>query len=220
MTVIAINGSPRKNFNTATLLQHALDGAASTGAKTELIHLYDLTYTGCTSCFACKLRDGKSYGRCAITDDLTTILEEIPYVEAIILGSPVYFGIVSGMMRCFQERLLFPYLVYANPPQSLFPRKIPSACIYTMNIAEHQVQDLGYGSHFAANEAIMTRMFGQCESLFAYETRQFEDYSKVVFTYLDPAERITLADKQFPIDCKRAYDLGVRLMTQAGSQKE
>jgi Multimeric flavodoxin WrbA len=54
MKIIAFNGSPRKKWNTATLLQKALDGAASKGAETELIHLYDLNYKGCISCFACK----------------------------------------------------------------------------------------------------------------------------------------------------------------------
>ena len=42
------------------LLGHALEGAASKGAKTELVHLYDLDYKGCTSCFSCKLVGGKS----------------------------------------------------------------------------------------------------------------------------------------------------------------
>ena len=56
MKVIAINASPRRKWNTATLLQSALEGAASQGAETELVHLYDLDFKGCTSCFACKLR--------------------------------------------------------------------------------------------------------------------------------------------------------------------
>lgn len=54
MKVLAINGSPRKTWNTATVLTKALEGAASQGAQTELIHLYDLNYKGCISCFACK----------------------------------------------------------------------------------------------------------------------------------------------------------------------
>jgi len=91
MKVLAINGSPRKKWNTATLLQNALDGAASQGAKTELVHLYDLNYTGCTSCFACKLKDGKSYGKCAVRDGLTPLLEKIPDAGALILGSHIYF---------------------------------------------------------------------------------------------------------------------------------
>jgi multimeric flavodoxin WrbA len=55
MRVIEINRSLRKKWNTATFLEKALEGAA-----TEIIHLYDLNFKGCASCFACKLKDGKS----------------------------------------------------------------------------------------------------------------------------------------------------------------
>jgi multimeric flavodoxin WrbA len=44
MKILAINGSPRKTWNTVTLLQNALDGAASGGAETELVHL-SMTWT-------------------------------------------------------------------------------------------------------------------------------------------------------------------------------
>ena len=52
MKAIGVNGSPRKKWNTATLLKKALEGAASEGAKTALVHLYDLDYKGRISCFA------------------------------------------------------------------------------------------------------------------------------------------------------------------------
>lgn len=74
VNVIAINGSPRKKWNTAMLLEHPLNGAESKGAKTELVHLYDLDFKGCTRCFACKLKGGKSYGKCVMNDGLTPIL--------------------------------------------------------------------------------------------------------------------------------------------------
>lgn len=54
MKVMAFNGSPRKKWNTATLLEEALKGAVSQGAETELIHLYELKFKGCISCFECK----------------------------------------------------------------------------------------------------------------------------------------------------------------------
>ncbi len=211
MHVIAINGSPRKTWNTAKLLQNALDGAASKGAITELIHLYDLNYKGCTSCFACKVKEGKSYGKCAVKDTLTPIIERITKADALILGSPIYFGTVTGEMRSFMERLLFPFLTYTNPPTSLFPRKIPTAFVYTMNIAEKNVPDFGYGVHFNTNENVMERMFGSCVSFFSYETRQFEDYSKMVFSYFDPEERMERNRTVFPEDCKKAFELGIRL---------
>jgi multimeric flavodoxin WrbA len=53
MEVMAFNGSPRKTWNTATLLGKVLEGAESQGAKTKLVHLYDLDYKGCKSCIGC-----------------------------------------------------------------------------------------------------------------------------------------------------------------------
>ncbi|MDR2137612.1 MAG: flavodoxin family protein, partial [Synergistaceae bacterium] len=74
--VIAVNGSPRKTWNTATLLRHATEGAASKGAETKLVHLYDIDFKGCVSCFACKRKEGKSRG-CALNDGLKPLLDEI-----------------------------------------------------------------------------------------------------------------------------------------------
>ncbi len=84
MKIAAFNGSPRKNWNTATLLNKALEGAASQGAETELIHLYDLKYKGCISCFACKTKDGSSYGKCPVQDDLAPVFKKIEEADAII----------------------------------------------------------------------------------------------------------------------------------------
>ena len=211
MKALAINGSPRKQWNTATLLEKALEGAASLGAATELVHLYDLDFKGCTSCFACKLKGGKSYGTCAMNDGLTPVLETVAEAGALLLGSPIYFGTVTGEMRSFMERLLFPYLTYTKPPGSLFGRKIPTAFIYTMNLPEHLMQEYNYPVHFALNENVLSRTFGQAESLCCFETLQFEDYDKVVFSYFDPEERRERHRTVFPQDCRKAFELGRRL---------
>jgi multimeric flavodoxin WrbA len=211
MKVLAVNGSPRKKWNTAMLLENALEGAASLGAETELVHLYDYAYTGCTSCFACKLKEGKSYGKCAVQDGLTPVLEKIPEVDALILGSPIYFGTVSGMMRSFTERLFFPYRTYTKPPRSLFGKKIPTAFIYTMNVSEKQMKEYNYTVHTDQNESLLNHTFGHAESLFSFETLQFPDYSKVVFSYFSPEKRKERRKTVFPEDCEKAFDLGVRL---------
>lgn len=124
MKVIAVNGSPRKTWNTATLLEHALAGATGSGAETELVHLYDLEFKGCISCFACKKIGGKNYGRCAVNDDLTPILKKISEADALILGTPVYFGAETGEMRSFLERLMFPFLTYTPDYAPIFPGKL------------------------------------------------------------------------------------------------
>lgn len=101
MKVIAINGSPRKNWNTAIMLQSALEGAKADGAETELINLYDYEYKGCVSCLACKRKGSKANGLCAYKDALNTILEKCKEADALVLGAPIYFGDVTGMMRSF-----------------------------------------------------------------------------------------------------------------------
>ena len=216
MNVYAINGSPRKNWNTAMLLEHALSGAAAQGAETELIHLYDLNFKGCTSCFGCKLKGGKSYGKCAMRDDLTPVLEKLAVADAFILGSPIYFGSVTGEMRSFMERLLFQYLAYTKPPSTLFVRKVTTAFIYTMNISAEMMNEYQYPIHFGSNENYLTRIFGQCETLCCNETLQFEDYDKVVFNYFDPEERKQRRIDVFPEDCRKASELGSKLVIEAG----
>ena len=112
MTMLAINGSPRKKWNTAKILQSVLDGAAKAGAETKLVHLYDYDYKGCISCFECKRIGGKNYGRCAVKDALAPVLERAATADALILGTPIYFGAETGEMRSFFERLCFPFLTY------------------------------------------------------------------------------------------------------------
>jgi multimeric flavodoxin WrbA len=211
MKVMAFNGSPRKKWNTATLLEKALEGSTSQGAKTELIHLYDLNYKGCISCFACKTKGGKSYGKCAVKDYLKPIFRKIEKADAIILGSPIYFGCASGEMRSFMERLLFPYLTYTDPPQSLFPKKIKTGFIYTMNVPEDLMKKWGYPQLFANHERILKMIFGSSEYMCSFDTYQFKDYSKVVATRFDPVMKAQRRKEIFPIDCDKAFDMGARL---------
>ncbi len=210
MKLIAFNGSPRKKCNTATLLKSALEGAESKGAETELINLYSLDYTGCRSCFACKKRDGKSYGKCKPKDDLKNIFEEIENSDAIILGSPIYYGTVTGQMKSFMERLFFQYMTYTAPPQSLFPKTIKTGFIYTMNIPEEYLKESGYEAHINTNQRVSELVFGHSESLFSFDTYQFKDYSKVVADRFDEGHKAEVRKEVFPMDCENAFEMGVK----------
>lgn len=214
MKVIAINGSPRKNKNTATLLTNALNGASSCGAETEFIHLYDKNYKGCISCFACKLKNGKNYGRCALKDDLTPILEKVSNADAIIFGSPIYLHSVTGTMRSFLERLIFQYLVYDKSHSSLFQRKIPAGFIYTMNVTNEQFK-AGYEDDLKSLQTYIEKTFGSFESLAVNDTYQFNDYSKYVAPLFDEKKKRKVREEQFPKDCQSAFNMGVRFVKQA-----
>ena len=210
MYVLAINGSPRKNWNTATLLNNALEGAAAQGAQTELIHLYDLNFKGCISCFACKRKDGKSYGKCAYQDDLSSVLEKIEKADALILGSPIYFGNVAGEVRSFMERTLFQYLVYDKDYSSLAAKKKKVSFIYTMNVTEERAAEWGYPKTLGTMEKYFARIFGATESLYVYDTYQFPDYANYVSTAWDETAKAKQRDEVFPEDCKKAFALGKR----------
>ena len=215
MKVMAFNGSPRKKWNTATLLNKTLEGAASLGAETELINLYDLNYKGCMSCFACKTKGSKSYGRCAVNDDLAAVFKKIEEADAIVLGSPIYFGSLSGEMVAFKERLLFQYLTYTDPVNTLFPRKISTGLVYTMNLTEMQAEERGYIQYFGENRMALALIFGSSESLFSFDTYQFNDYSKVVATKFDADAKAQRHKDIFPDDCAKAFEMGVRLVKPA-----
>jgi multimeric flavodoxin WrbA len=211
MKIIGINGSPRKNCNTATLLGKALEGAQSQGAETQLIHLYDLEYKGCKSCFACKLKSGKSYGNCAARDDLTPVLGKIAEADAIILASPIYLGTATGEMRSFMERLIFPYLVYDREGSTLFPRRIPVGFIYTMGVVEELLEEIGYHQYFNTTKKLTERIIGESESLYVTDTYQFDDYDKYVSSRFNPEEKLKRHREVFPMDCEKAFQMGVRL---------
>ena len=212
MKAIAINGSPRKEWNTGTLLNKALEGARTKGAETEIIHLYDYEYKGCISCFSCKTKGGKSYGNCVLKDGMTQVYEKIKDIDVLFLGSPIYFGDVTGELRSFIERLLFPYLMYTMPPQTLYPKKISIGLIYTMNCPEEFSTKVGYDRLFKSNEEIMGMVLGKAESLMSYDTYQFEDYSMVVAEGIDESKKKKRREEIFPVDCENAFNLGVKLV--------
>lgn len=210
--VIAFNGSPRKTWNTAILLQKALEGAAEAGAQTELVHLYDLAYKGCTSCFACKRLGGKSFGRCAMRDGLTPYLEKIEAADALLLGSPIYFGSLTGEMRSLLERLLFQYLTYNDAQPTSLKKRIPTGLIYTMNVPEEFVRTVGYDKNLSFTENSLRRVIGPVEVLYVTDTYQFDDYAKYSSAKFDGAAKAQRRREVFPQDCQKAYELGKRLI--------
>ena len=144
-------------------------------------------------------------------DDLTPLLEKIATADALVIGSPVYFGSVTGETRSFMERLLFPYLTYTVPYGTLFPKKLATAFIYTMNVPEERSREFGYEYFIKANERYGQMLLGSSESLCAFDTCQVDDYSKVVIESFDPLHKAQRRAEALPLDCQRAFDLGKRL---------
>ena len=216
MKFFAINGSPRSNCNTAQLLDKALEGVESiySDAEVERINLYDFPFHGCRSCFACKKKNGKHYGRCVQKDDLKPILDKIVEADGVILGSPIYFSDVTGNMRCFLERFMFPFIAYSKT-ETVEHKKMPIAYIYTMNASEELSHQIGYHDLHDHFEMGLSMVFTKPEHLYVYETYQFKDYSKYVSDAFDESERRQIRKTQFPKDLESAFEIGKKIAIQA-----
>ena len=210
--LIAINGSPRKNWNTAELLKHAMQGAQDAGAEAELVNLYSLNFKGCTSCFACKLKS-RPHGSCAMKDDLSPVLERVKEADASIFGTPIYFMNLSASMIAFIERLFFSNYIYSDEIPTVFPKKLPSAFIYTMNMTEKHFEQFGMKERLGMYELFTRRILGVAPKILrAYNTVQFKDYSRYESSIFDPDEKFAYREKHFPEDCAAAYEIGRALV--------
>jgi len=217
--VILINGSPRKNWNTHKMLMEAERGAKEAGAAAEIIHLFDLKYKDCISCFACKLKGNKTEGVCAVKDDLKPVLERIAEADGIIIGSPVYYGNLTGQALSFINRLLFPTMHYDRDPQTGKLKKVlekdkKSGLIATMNASEECVKS-GHVSSLESIAGYIGMVLGSCETLYSCDTYQFSDYSKYYAGMWDENKKAEHREKQFPIDLNDAYLMGKQLCENA-----
>ena len=210
--IFAVNGSPRKNGNTAQLLQKALEGAASAGAEVKLIQLADLNFSGCRSCFACKKLANPSPG-CILKDDLAELLKELLQADGIIMGSPIYFGAETGLYRNFLERLFFPMLRYTNPPSSRAEKRIDFGFIYTMNVPENVMDEYGYNAYLQSQSQTPGLIFNSRNiyTLYACDTHQFDDYSKYECTLFDAGHKAEMRKTQFISDLANAFEMGRKL---------
>lgn len=217
MKFYAINGSNREDGNTAQLLKKALDGVKEVipDAEVEIINLYDVPFNGCKSCFACKKINGKHYGKCVYKDDFKPILEKIVEADGIILGSPVYFGDVTGNMRCFLERFCFPFAVYDLETESLAPKRMPLGFIYTMNVTEEGAKKMNYAHFIKTNTGFLEMLFRKPYNLCVYDTYQFSDYSKYKSDIFDEAHKREVRETSFPKDLERAFEIGSKIANDA-----
>ena len=102
MKVIAINGSARKDGNTAILIRRVFAELEKEGIETELIQLAGHVIRGCTACNMCQ----KNLDRhCAVTNDIVNdCIDKMVAADGIILGSPTYFADITSELKALIER--------------------------------------------------------------------------------------------------------------------
>lgn len=102
MYILAINGSPNKNGNTAFLLDEVLKTCKEEGAEVERIDVTELLLKCKTPfCVACSNPCNKS---CYAGTPLEEAFEKLIKADAVVFGSPVYFGSMSGQMKAFFDK--------------------------------------------------------------------------------------------------------------------
>ena len=209
MKTIVINASPRKNWNTALMLKEAQKGAESAGAETEYIDLYDLNFTGCRSCLACKRKDAERC-KCFWPDDLSPVIAKILAADCLIIGTPIYFNEPTAHFRALLERLCFCVLSY-DDGKTYFDRKLKIGVIYTMN-CPRDFYESAYRPSLERTETTLRRLLTDTVmTAAACETLQVNDYGKYSMGRFDPEQRKAGREEQFPKDLAEAYALGAEL---------
>ena len=208
MKTIILNGSPRKNWNTAMLLKEAEKGAREAGSETEYIDLYDLQFTGCRSCMACKRKDGERC-KCFWKDDLSPVIDRIFQADSLIIGSPIYLGDITSQVHALIERLHFCALSY-DDYSNYFNGKVNVGIILTMNASKAYFEQ-SYLGKAKEVEQIFRALNGNVEVYAACDTLQVNDYSKFNMAGFSEEHKKEMREKQFPVDLEEAFRLGERL---------
>lgn len=218
MNILAVNGSPRRHWNTEIILEHALAGAAQIpNARTETVFLYPMHYSGCTSCYACKRR-GKPSSLCRMRDTLTPALEKAQEADVLLLGTPVYFFTESAGTRAFIERLLYPWSAFlAEGYGTRRPKPMVAGLFYTLAGTEETVPAHGH-SHFKdSTDQFFSLHFPHHEVLLAYETLHTDAYDKFELDVFNPEARRASRETRFVKDCERARAIGEALAQKASA---
>ena len=208
MKTIILNGSPRKNWNTAMLLKEAQKGAESVGSETEYIDLYSLNYTGCRSCMACKRKEAERC-RCFWKDELSPVIDRIFAADALFIGSPIYLGDITSQVHALIERLHFCALSY-DDYANYFNGKVNVGIFLTMN-APLSYYNEAYKQKADELIAIFSSLNGTVELYPACDTLQVNDYSKFSMAGFNEEHKQKMRREQFPKDLERAFQMGAEL---------
>ena len=206
-TIVAVNASPRKGWNTDTLVTEAAQGAESKGAAVQKFDLYRLEkYTGCISCFGCKKE--KYAGRCICRDGLTPVLDAIREADGLIIGSPNYLSEMSASFRALYERLIFQNLTYNAERPCCNERLIPVLLIMTSN-----APDTMYANLVEGYQQTLSRFVGPTQTFVCGDTLQLKDYGKTDWEWsmFDPQAKQNRRETVFPEECNTVREMGAAL---------
>jgi len=145
ISVLMFNGSPRERGNTEICLRRVETGLNAAGIDTEFIRLADFEIHPCEVCMGCQ-----GTRRCAQEDDLNDLIEKMEQANGIIIGSPTWFGSVTGWVKNFIDRAGF----VSRMNDHMFYRKVGAPVIAVRRAGAVQVYN-EIMSFFAINHFYM-----------------------------------------------------------------
>ena len=123
MKVIAFNGSPRKDGNTAALIGYVFEALRAEGIETEMYQLGGNLIRGCTACYQCFAKKDR---RCAVEGDvINECIARMEQADGILLGSPTYFADVTTEMKALIDRAGF----VSKANKDMLRRKVGAAVV-------------------------------------------------------------------------------------------
>lgn len=105
MKVVAFNGSPKKEGNTALALKLVTDELEKEGIETEIVHVGNKVVRGCIACGRC--REYKNEQCVLIDDEVNEWIQLMKQADGLLLGSPVHFAAIGGALKSFLDRAFY-----------------------------------------------------------------------------------------------------------------
>lgn len=153
MKIVAILGSPRPKGNSALMAEAFLETSQERGADIEVYLLNQMNIKGCQGCGKCKSESEA----CVVEDDLKPVYESIRGADILVMASPVYFGDLSGQLKCFWDRTY----AFANPD---FTSRLAPGKKSVMFLAQGAVPEEMFNDIHPRYERWL-KMFGFAENL-------------------------------------------------------
>ncbi len=121
--VLAVNGSPREKGNTCLMLQRVCEQLSAAGMEIDWAYLHGAGMAPCAACMICsEIKDGRCHGE---DDAANELIDRTRKADVILLGSPVYFGSVTGHIKAYMDRVGF----VSKTGDNFLRRKIGAAVV-------------------------------------------------------------------------------------------
>lgn len=100
--ILVLNGSPRKNGTTASLIKAFIDGTEESGNAIREVYIQEMEIRNCIGCDSCM----KTHAGCVQKDTgMAIIYEDLSWCDVIVFASPVFFGNVTAQLKAVIDRM-------------------------------------------------------------------------------------------------------------------